>query len=104
VKSTVSSDVVHHQRGDGRHARVRIPHCGGGQTGDRTEVPLLVDQHVAHVPFLRHADERRIDHAFAVRVVVTAGVAGDLRTLHAGRAGREVQVVHGDENAALRRL
>ena len=81
-----------------------VSHGRRGQTGDRTEVPLLVDQHVPHVPLLGHADQRRIDHAFAVRMIVTARVAGDLRTLHAGRAGREIQIVHRHQNPPLRRL
>ena len=100
----VELDVVHHRRGDRRHPRFRISHGGRGETGDRTEVSLLVDQHVPHVPVLGHADERGVDDAFAVRMVVTARVAGDLGALHAARPGRQVQVVHGDENAPLRRL
>ncbi len=87
-----------------RHAGFGIPHGGRRQAGDRAEVALLVDQHVPHVPFLGHADQRGIDDAFAVRMIVTAGVAGDFRALHAAGAGREVQVVHRDQNAPLRGL
>ena len=100
----VELQIVEHQRRDRRHAGFGVPHGGRRQAGDRAEVALLVDQHVPHVPFLGHADERGIDHAFAVRVIVTAGVAGDLRALHAAGAGREVQVVHRDQDAPLRRL
>ena len=57
-----------------------------------------------HVPLLGHADQRGIDDAFAVRMVVAAGVAGDLRALDAAGAGREVQVVHRHQDPPLRGL
>ena len=57
-----------------------------------------------HVPFLGHPDQRGINHAFPVRMIVTAGVARDLGTLHPRGAGSEVQVVHRDQNPPLRRL
>ena len=78
--------------------------AAGGQPGDRAEVPLLVDQHVPHVPFLGHADQGGIDHALAVRMVVAAGVAGDFRALDPAGPRREVQVVHGDQDSPLRGL
>ena len=79
--------------------------AAGGSPAMRAEVALPVDQRVAHVPVLGHADERRVDDRFAVRVVVAAGVAGDLGALD-GACGRgaEVQVVHRDQDAPLRRL
>ena len=100
----VELDVVHHHRGDGRHAGFGVSHGRRGQPGDRAEVPLLVDQHVPHVPFLGHADQRGIDHAFAVRMVVAAGVAGDFRALDPAGPRRQVQVVHGDQDSPLRGL
>ena len=68
-----------------RHTGFRIPHRRRRQPGDRPKVPLLVHQHVADVPLLRHPHQRRIDHALAVRVVVAARVAGNLRAFHAAR-------------------
>ena len=100
----VELEVVEHEGGDRREPCLGVSHRGRGQAGDRAEVALLVDQHVPHVPFLGHADERRIDHALAVRMVVAAGVARDLGALHPGRARGEVEIVHGDENPPLRRL
>ena len=100
----VELQIVQQQCRVGRHARFGVPHGGRRQAGDRAEVTLLIDQHVAHVPFLGHAHQRRIDHAFAVRMIVTAGIAGDLRALHAAGARREIQIVHRHQNAALRRL
>ena len=79
MKSTVSSlmsSIISAAMGDMRASVYRM--AAARQTGDRAEVSLLVDQHVPHVPFLGHADQRGIDHALAVRMVVAAGVAGDL--------------------------
>ena len=100
----VELDVLEHQCGDRRHAGFGISHGRGRQAGDRAEVALLVDQHVPHVPFLGHADQRGIDHAFAVRVIIAARIAGDLGALHAAGAGREVQIVHRHQDPPLRRL
>ena len=57
-----------------------------------------------HVPFLRHPHQRRVDHALAMRVVITAGVARNLSALHSRRSRRKIEVVHGDQNASLGRL
>ncbi len=100
----IELEVFEHLRREGRQAGFGVPHGGRRQAGDRAEVALLVDQHVPHVPILGHADERGVDDAFAVRMVVTARVAGDLRALHAARAGREIQVVHRHQNPPLRGL
>ena len=100
----VELEIVEHERGDRREPGLGVSHGGRGQAGDRAEVALLVDEHVPHVPFLGHAHERGVDHALTVRVVVAAGVAGDLRALHAGGAGRQIEIVHGDQDPPLRRL
>ncbi len=100
----VELDVVHHQRGDVRHPGFGVSHGRRRQAGDRAEIALLVDQQVPHVPLLRHADQGGIDHALAVRMIVAAGVAGDLGALDRARPRREVQVVHGDQNSPLRGL
>ena len=85
-------------------ARFGVTHRGGGKTGDRTEVPLFVDEDVPHIPFLRHPSERRVNDLLPVRVVVPAGVAGNLRAFDALRMRAEAEVVHRDQNAALRRF
>ena len=100
----VELEVLEHQRGDGRQAGLGISHGRRRQARDRAEVALLVDQHVAHVPFLGHADQGGIDDAFAVGMIVAAGVAGDLGALDPAGPRRQVQVVHGDQDAPLRGL
>ncbi len=104
IVDRVELEVLQHERGDGREAGLGIPHGRRRQARDRAEVALLIDQHVAHVPFLGHAHQGGIDDAFAVGMVVAAGVAGDFGALHPARPRREVQVVHGDQDAALRGL
>ncbi len=100
----VQVQVVQNLSGGGRHAGLGISHGRRRQAGNGTEVPLLVDQHVPHVPFLGHADQRGVDHAFAVRMVVAAGVARDLGTFDPRGAGGEIEVVHGDQDPPLGRF
>ena len=100
----IEIDVVEQQRREGRHAGFGVSHGRRRQPGDRAEIALLVDQHVPHVPFLGHAHQGRIDDAFAVRMIVAAGVAGDLGAFDAAGARREIQIVHRHENSPLRRL
>ena len=104
VVDGVELEVFEHRRREGREAGFRVPHGGRREAGDRAEVALLVDQHGTACSSLGPCGRAWGRSRFAVRMVVTAGVAGDLRALHAARAGREIQVVHRHENAALRRL
>ncbi len=104
VVDGVQFDIVQHRRGDRRQTSFRVPHRGRGQAGDAAEVALLVDQQPPHVPFLGHADQRRIDDRFAVRVIVAGRVAGDLRALDPLAAWAQVQVVHRDQDPPLGRF
>ncbi len=97
-------EVLHQVHRGRRHRRFRVTHRGRRIAVDRTEVALPVDQRVPHDEVLRHAHERGVDDRFAVRVVVARCVAADLRALLLLRARSEVEVVHRDEHAALRRL
>ena len=98
----VAVDVLQHLRRDRREPGFRVTLGGRRQTGERTEVALLVHQHRPHHPVLGEADQRGIQAFAAVRVVVPAGVAGDLRALDPPAARAEVQVVHRDQNPPLR--
>ena len=97
-------EVGEHLRADAGQPGLGVAVGGGRQAGLRAEVALRVDERVAHVPALGHADERRVDRRVAVRVVALHRLADDARAL--ARRGRrpEAEVVHGDEDAALRRL
>ncbi len=97
-------EVVQHLDRERREPGLGVPHRRRGVAIDRAEVPLAVDERVAHHPVLREADQCGIDDLLAVRVVVARGVAGDLRALPVRTAGREIEVVHRDQDAALRGL
>lgn len=74
----VAIEIVQHVGGWSSQTCFGVTHGGGRHPGQRAEVPLLVDQRLPHVPVLSHADQRRIDRAFTMRVIVTARVAADL--------------------------
>ena len=100
----VVPDVLHHLHGRGRHPGLGVSH-GRRRVGvDAAEVALRVDQGIAHVPVLGHAHQRAVRGLVAVRVVVAAGIADDLRALAVLAAGTEVQVVHRHQDPPLRGL
>ena len=63
--------VRHQGRAQMGQARLGITHGRRRVVFHRTEVPLAVHQLLTHGPRLRHVDQSRIDHRFAVRVVIT---------------------------------
>ena len=73
--------VVHERGAEMGHARFGVTHGRRRIAFDRTEIALAIDQAFAHRPRLGHVDERRINHRFAVRMIVTAGVTANLRAL-----------------------
>ena len=105
MKSTVSRfEVGQHLGADGRQPGLGVTMGGGRQAGDGAEIALRMHQAIAHVPVLGHAHQRRIDRLIAVRMVALHRLADDAGAL-AGRAGRaEAEVVHGHEDAPLRRF
>ena len=56
------------------------------------------------IPLLSHSHKRGIDSTVTVRVISLHRFADDTGALRGGRTGRKIQVVHGDQNATLRRL
>ena len=58
-----------------------VPHGCRWIAVNRTKVALPVDQLVSHPEILRQMDKRRVDNCFAVRMVVTGCMSGDVRTL-----------------------
>ena len=97
-------EIRHHLDGRTVHARLGVTHGRGRVAVDRAEVPLSVDQRVAQREALRHAHQRGIDDRFAVRVVLTRGVACDVGALTVLRRGPQLEVVHRDQDPALGRL
>src|SRR6266540_402034 len=58
-----------------------VPHRGGGIAVDVPEVPLAVDERVAHRERLRESHQRVVDRLVAVRVVGAHHVANHARAL-----------------------
>ena len=96
--------VGHQRRAEMGHARFGVAHRCWRIAFDGSEIPLAVDQPFTHSPRLRHVDQRGIDHCFAVRVIVTAGVAADLCAFTVLPSWEKRQVVHRVENSPLRWL
>src|SRR5436190_4633953 len=96
---------VRHQRcAEMSHPRFGVTHGRRGIAFDGAEVTLPVDKRFTHCPRLGHVDERRINYRFAVRMVISAGVAADLRAFAVLSPRKEREIVHRIENSALRWL
>jgi len=97
-------EVRHHRLGHRLGTRFRVTHRRGRIAVDRSEVPLPVDQGIAHVEFLREADEGVVDRGVAVGMVVPHDLADDLRALAVGAVGREPHRAHAVQHATVRGL
>ncbi len=71
---------------------------------DRAEVPLPVDERVAHVEVLRQPDQRVVRGRVAVRMVVADDLADDLGALAIRAVRREPHLPHREQHAPVRRL
>ena len=97
----VHVQVGQHLHRQWRETRLGVAHGGWWIAVDRAEIPLAIDERVAHVEWLRQPHQRRIDDRFAVRMVIARGISGDLGALAIAARGRQIQVVHRDQNAPL---
>ena len=82
-------EIRHHRFGHRLRARFGVAHRRGRVAVDRAEVPLAVDQGIAHVEVLRQADQRVVDRRVAVRMIVAHHLADDLRALAVGAVRRQ---------------
>ena len=90
--------------GDFGEADFGVSHGGGVIAVHRAEVTLAVHQHVAQREVLRHANNRVVNRAVAVRVVFTNDVTHDTRRFFVRAVPVVVQLVHGEQDAAMHRL
>ncbi len=84
--------------------RFRVPHRRGRVAVDRSEVPLSVDERVAHVEVLREPHERVVDGLIAVGMEIAHHLADDLRALAVAARRREAHRLHAVQHAAVRGL
>ncbi len=96
--------VGHERSAEMRHARFGVTHRCRWIAFDRAEIPLAIDQPFAHRPRLRHVHERRVNHRFSVRVIISAGVAANLCALAVLPPWEKRQIVHRVKNSSLRWL
>ena len=94
-------DVAQHLRREPVEPRLGVAHRRGGIAVDVAEVPVSVDERVAHREVLGEPDERVVDRGVAVRVVLAHDLADDLRALDVLAVRLEVQLVHHVQNAAV---
>ena len=97
-------EVRHQLLGQRLEPRLRVSVGRRRVTVDGTEVPLAVDQGIAHVEVLREPHQRVVRRRVSVRVVVADDFADDLRALAIGAVRRQPHLPHGEQHAAMRRL
>ena len=78
--------------------------AAGGSPSTEPKFPWPSTSRLAHRPRLGHVHERRVNHRFAVRMIITAGVAADFRALAMLPSREQREIVHRVKNAALRGL
>ena len=63
------------------HLCLGITHCGGTVSIFRTEISLLINQDIAHGPWLSHVYKRTVDGRISVRMILTHRLSYDGGTL-----------------------
>ena len=97
-------EVREHLVSQALHPDLGVPHGRRRVAVDRPEVPLPVDQGIAHGEPLRHAHDRVVHGRVPVRVIFTDDVADDAGGFLVRFVPVVVQLPHGVEHAAVHRL
>ena len=97
-------DVLDQRQRGGRQTRFGVAHRRRRIAVDRSEVALTVDQRQAHRERLRHADERVVDRAVAVRVILAHHVADDAGGLDVGAVRQMIVLLHGKQDPPMHGL
>ena len=97
-------DVREQLLGHARQAALRVAVGRRGVAIHGAEIPLAVNQRVAHVEALRHADQGVVNGRVAVRVVFLDDLANHARALDVALVGGVALLVHRVENAAMHGL
>ena len=86
------------------HSHLGVTHCGRAVAVDGAEVTVAVDERNSERERLSHADDRFVNRAVAVGVVLADDVADDTGGLQVLRVPRVAELVHRVETAAVNRL
>ena len=97
-------DVLHHLHRQRRHPALGVPRRRGRVVAGAAEVPLALDERVAHRPVLDEPDEGVIDRLVAVRVVLPHDVTDDAAALVEAPVRPVPAVVHRIDHPAVHRL
>ena len=97
-------DVAHHFHCHLRKTRFGVTHRRRAVAVGGTEVALPLDERIARVEILRKTHHRVVYGGIAVRMVFTHAVADDTRALTRGLVGRDAELFHGVQDAAVHRL
>ena len=97
-------DVGKQLRRQAGHSDLGVPHCRRRVAVERAEVPLAINEDVAHGEVLRHTDNGVVDRLVTVWVVLTNDVADDTRALFVCLVPAVVELLHGEEHAPVNRF
>jgi hypothetical protein len=100
----VHVEVAQHLHREARELRFGVAHGSRGVVVDRAEVPLSVDERVAHREVLGEADERVVNRRVAVRVVLAHDLTDDAGALRLGACRPETELAHRIKDATVYRL
>ncbi len=100
----VLGDAFEKRGRDLGHARFGVAHGSGVIAVDVAEIPLPVDERVAHREILGETDQRIIDRLVAMRMELAHDFADDAGAFGEPLVGIEAQEPHGMHDAAVHRL
>ncbi len=93
--------ILHEENGRIRQLRFGVTHGGGVITINAAEVPLTIDQRIAHAERLRQAHHGIIHSRIAMRVIFTDHIPDHTGTFFIARGRVELELHHGIEQAAM---
>ena len=97
-------DVAEHLGGERVEPRLGVAHGRRAPAVDVPEVPVPVDERIAHREVLRHPGQRVVDGRVPVRVVLAHYLADDRRALDVLARRPQAELVHRVEDPAVDRL
>ncbi|MEY3073315.1 MAG: hypothetical protein RLZZ353_1511 [Actinomycetota bacterium] len=97
-------EVAQQLHREARQPRLGVAHRGRRVAVDRAEVAVAVDQRVPDREVLPHPDQRVVDRAVTVGVVLLHDVADGRRALAVRAVGAQARLVHRVQDAAVDRL